>query len=157
MLHKKCQNTQTINFHTSIHWYCIFTATEVRPQITMFITEIICTSLICTAYYTQSNAGQCNIYSRIYFSIQHYLLPIMDLDPHSQKHLSHDLINDISYKNASAVSSVVQHPLLWCHLLSKVKIAHSPKSIWSVKKWTTKWQQQLQWGTLLPSWIILAN
>ena len=40
----------------------------------------------------------------------------MILDPHSQKYISHDLINDISYQNASAVTSVVQH--LWCNIFN---------------------------------------
>ena len=33
----------------------------------------------------------------------------MILDLHYQKYISHDLINDINYQNASAVTSEVQH------------------------------------------------
>ena len=40
----------------------------------------------------------------------------MILDPHYQKYISHDLINDISYKNASAVTSVLQDP--WCNIFN---------------------------------------
>ena len=38
----------------------------------------------------------------------------MILDLHYQKYISHDLINDISYQNASVVTSVVQD--LWCNI-----------------------------------------
>ena len=78
-----------------------------------------CAYLTCTTFYTQSNAGQyCatfthgfvnNLIEMHYYTLKQYLGPVMILDPHSQKCLSHNLINDISYQNASAVTSVVQH------------------------------------------------
>ena len=92
-------------------------ATEVISQIPDYHVYN-CVILTCTAFYTQSIAGQYNIYSWIYFSklldknalkictLKQCSWHIMDLDPHSQKCLSHDLINNIIYKNASAVTSV---------------------------------------------------
>ena len=43
---QKCQNSQTINFHTSIHWHCIFMATEVTSQMTDYHVYN-CASLTC--------------------------------------------------------------------------------------------------------------
>ena len=40
----------------------------------------------------------------------------MILDPHYQKYISHDAINDISYQNAFAVTSGVQD--LWCNIFN---------------------------------------
>ena len=44
-----------------------------------------------------------------YYTLKKYHEPVMILDPHSQKCLSHDLFNGISYQNASVVTSVVQN------------------------------------------------
>ena len=54
---QKCQNSQTINFHISIYWHCIFMATEVISQTTHYHVYS-CASLTCTAFYTQRNAMQ---------------------------------------------------------------------------------------------------
>ena len=40
----------------------------------------------------------------------------MILDLHYQKYISHNVINDISYQNASAVTSVMQD--LWCNIFN---------------------------------------
>ena len=61
----------------------------------------------------------------------------MILDLHYQKYISHDLINDIGYQNASAVTSVVQD--LWCNIFGYCDIFYQkknstvPKSICSLK------------------------
>ena len=61
----------------------------------------------------------------------------MDLDLHSQKCLSHDLINIISNKNASAVTSVVQH-LQFCDIFYQ-KYMYIPNQFdhWSLNKKVT--------------------
>ena len=38
---QKCQNFQTINFHTSIYWHCIFMATEVISQTTDIVAHLL--------------------------------------------------------------------------------------------------------------------
>ena len=54
---QKCQNSLIINFHTSIHWHCIFMATQVISWMTYYHVYS-CKSLTCTAFYTQTNAVQ---------------------------------------------------------------------------------------------------
>ena len=66
---QKCQNSQTINFHTSIYWHCIFMATEVISQMTDYHVYS-CTSLTCTAFYTQTNAVQ------YYTTFTHGFIPV---------------------------------------------------------------------------------
>ena len=46
----------------------------------------------------------------------------MILNLHYQKYISHNLINDISYQNASAVTSVMQ--ALWCNIFNYCDIFH---------------------------------
>ena len=61
----------------------------------------------------------------------------MILDVHYQKCLSHDLINDISYQNASAVTS------------EKYKY-YIPKINLITEAWTRKSQPWLLWWAQLP-------
>ena len=66
---QKCQNSQTINFPTSIHWHCIFTATEVISRMTDYCVHS-CTSLTCTAFCTPTNAVQ------YYTTFTHGFIPV---------------------------------------------------------------------------------
>ena len=101
------------------HWPCIFTATEVVGQITGYHVNAHMLHVLCILLSIKCRAIVCDIYSRIckgfdrnalvINTLKQYHGPVMILDPYSQKCLSHNLINDISYKNASTVTSVVQH------------------------------------------------
>ena len=66
---QKCQNSQTINFHTFIHWHCIFMTTQVISPMTYYHVHS-CTSLTCTAFCTQTNAVQ------YYTTFNHGFIPL---------------------------------------------------------------------------------